>query len=219
MKATALLVSILLVSACGPLEDGRSQTNRRPNNPREAILDSGPSEEDSGLVEAAEGEGEGEGEVVVTEPGFELPPCDVVDGDVEIINSRELALYAGCRVINGRLRIIGKVASYEALSDLEEVHGELFLAKGIGTDLHLEKLRTVDGLLTITAMAELPELDLPALGPVESVRIIGNPKLPQCQVDALLVRLGLPVPGPKFTEEGVLIDDGSSGNDDAAVCE
>lgn len=79
------------------------------------------------------------------------------------------------------------------LSALKTVGGALdIVACSLVPSLKLDKLESVGGQFHIALNDGLTSLNgLPALGSVDGLRISNNPKLPQCEVDAVATRLGV----------------------------
>jgi hypothetical protein len=95
-----------------------------------------------------------------------------------------------------QLRENSQLVDLEALSALEEITSNLQVIQNpVLTDLSgLRALRNVPSVW-VSQNPELASLGLDALEtPSSFLEITGNPKLPQCEVDQLLTRMGASCP-------------------------
>lgn len=191
MKTSAVLLSVLALSACGSI-NVYEQGQQAPAGGSAPPAKKAPNE---ASVLPADPEDAG----VVVDAG---PPAPVVveTNNIDVSTNGQLKAFAGATILDGRLRIIGEVSDFTPLKDVEEIRGELFITKATTETLSLPNLRIVGGPISVNACPNLKELTLgkleTAITEPDVIPLVFdfNPHLPQCEIDALAKRTGLAVP-------------------------
>jgi hypothetical protein len=213
MKALAVLTVALALSACGPTNN--YEINYLSGDETVANDEGGATFAGANGVSDQEkvrtNPSAGEDQIVIEEEITSAEPVVVETDNVHVRTQADLLKYAGATVIIGELRIIG-VSDLSALSEVEEIHGDLYIFSTTVTSLHLSKLHTVTGETKIMDNQALTDLTLDVLENARvanpdgtALYIVNNGKLSQCEVQALADRTGL------FIE--------SSMNDELTACE
>jgi hypothetical protein len=138
---------------------------------------------------------------------IELPRLVHVGTEVSILGHVAVSLPL-LESIGGLSADMMNTGAFE-LPQLKSVEGPLRLFATTATTISFPQLERVRLGLSIESNAELTALDLPLLSHVGAeLRVAYNPRLPACEVEALVERLG--------EEVGVVT---ISGNDETATCE
>jgi Leucine-rich repeat (LRR) protein len=124
----------------------------------------------------------------------------------------DLSALGNLRAVDGVFSVLSsQLADFSGLTALERVDGTLYVA----LNPILTSLAGLNGLVSVRELSisdnqRLTSLSgLESLTDIEILRIQGNPALPQCEVEALSARLGVPCG---------TVDSPCAGNDDAASC-
>lgn len=144
--------------------------------------------------------------------------CDVIDGSLRLGGGEidSLSGLATIREVTGSLQVIatGNLTSIE-LPVLKVIDGTnipagleplLFLSLPDVVSIRLPLLQTVGGNVNISLNPSLMSIEMDSLESVDTLQIGNNPMLPQCEVDAIVERVGASC--------SVCV-----GNDEAAVCD
>jgi hypothetical protein len=210
---TSIQVAIVTLSlglvGCGGDDSGGGNG---PGGSCDAGLSNDP---EFGCVRVCDGD-----RVVETQADFDALVAEQCVVITQTLNFRETDLSSlvgleGLRRVDGSL-LLGintGLVNLRGLDSLREVGGTLGITScQTLTDLGgLENVATIGSILSLITNAELQSLGaLDNLTSASAMGVTGNPRLPQCQVDALAARLGL--------ECGAVVGTSCGSNDDTATC-
>lgn len=172
-----------------------------------AYVCNGEDAPDAGEAVVVDGGGLDAGSGVATENP--LCPGGVVDGDVTIENSLDVAMLDGCVEISGGLIVNESGVVSLSLQSVASLGALLVRNNGPLEGVDMPALRSVETEVRVADNGALRVLRLPALVTVGGLLVERNPSLPTCAAEALRDQ----VVAGGFTGTAFV-----SGNDDDGIC-